>query len=247
MQSSAAPQPPHDRLIIALDVDTTEAVLGLIDRLGDAACFYKVGLQLLTAHGPAIVRALRERDKHVFLDLKLHEIPTSVALAVRAAGALGVEMVTVHALGGSAVLRAAVDAARPFPALKVLALTVITSLNDQDLNDLGFRDSVDTQVLRLAALACESGCHGVIASPREVGRLRAALPSSSLIVTPGTQLDHSATRDHVRTATPRAAIADGATHLIMGRTIVTAEDPRTAFQTVCAEVAHGLKDAGAST
>ena len=128
---------PDSRVVVALDFESGHAAMSLVGQLGQAASFYKVGLQLLTAEGPSVVRQLVASGKSVFLDLKLFEIPTSVAGAVRAAGQLGVSIVTVHASGGSAVLRAAVEAARPFPQLKVLALTVITSMQAQDLQEVG--------------------------------------------------------------------------------------------------------------
>jgi orotidine-5'-phosphate decarboxylase len=197
-----------------------------------------VGLQLLTAAGPSIVRRLAGQGKKVFLDLKLHEIPNSVAGAVAAAGRLGVSMVTVHASAGSAVLRAAVEAARPFPHLQVLALTVITSMGEHDLAEVGVSGSVLEQVERLALLAAAAGCHGVVASPREAMLLRQSLPPAMLIVTPGTQLAGEAKSDQARTATPSQAMLAGATHLIVGRSITRASDPVVAFLAICSEVAE---------
>ncbi|MBC7956522.1 MAG: orotidine-5'-phosphate decarboxylase [Cytophagales bacterium] len=227
-----------DRVIVALDFDTNAQALRLVALLGDEASFYKVGLQLLTAEGPALVRQLVAQGKQIFLDLKLHEIPHSVAGAVAAAGALGVSMVTVHAMGGSAVLRAAVEAARPFPRLRVLALTVITSLHNDDLAELGIAARVDEQVTRLAQLAAAAGCHGVVASPQEAARLRAQLPHGMLIVTPGTQLPGDAPTDQARTATPAEAFRAGSTHLVIGRAIAHAADPKAAFLSVCAAAPH---------
>jgi len=232
----------NERVIVALDFDRAEQALKLVTELGDAAGFYKVGLQLLTAEGPDLIRLLIARGKEVFLDLKLHEIPTSVSRAIAVAGSLGVGMVSVHALGGSAVLRAAVEAARPFPQLRVLALTVITSLDDAALVELGIQGSVEDQVLRLGRLAANAGCHGVVASPREARILRSVLPSTLLIVTPGAQLPEAAGSDHVRVATPRSAIEGGATHLVMGRSVTGAEDPGAAFAEICRQVELGLGD-----
>jgi orotidine-5'-phosphate decarboxylase len=157
----------HSPVIVALDFQTQQEAMELVQLLGPEATFYKVGLQLLTEAGPEVVRDLVAQGKQVFLDLKLHEIPNSVAGAVKAAGRQGVSMVTVHASGGSAVLRAAVAAAAPFAQLKILALTVITSLSDADLPEIGLAPSVQQQVERLAALAAASGCHGVVASANE--------------------------------------------------------------------------------
>lgn len=185
-------------VIVALDFESKAEAMALVDLLGPDASFYKVGLQLLTEEGPGVLRELVASGKQVFLDLKLHEIPNSVANAVRAAGKLGAEMVTVHASAGSAVLRAAVEAAAPFPELKVLALTVITSLADEDLPEVGLAPSVRGQVERLAALAAKCGCHGVVASAIEAEYLVARLPSGTLIVTPGIQLAGNGGGDHVR-------------------------------------------------
>jgi orotidine-5'-phosphate decarboxylase len=228
---------PDCRVIVALDVESSARAAKLVEQLGAATSFYKVGLQLLTADGPAIVRELVAAGKQVFLDLKLFEIPNSVAGAVAAAGQLGVSMVTVHASGGSAVLRAAVDAARPYPQLKVLALTVITSLRDQDLVEVGVSASVHEQVVRLARLAVQAGCHGVVASPQEAQLLRGVLPMGSLIVTPGTQSPGEAQSDQARTSTPAEAIRAGATHLIVGRSITRSPDPALAFAALRDQIA----------
>jgi orotidine-5'-phosphate decarboxylase len=174
-------------VIVALDFPCRAEAMELVHSLGEESSSYKVGLQLLTEEGPGIVRDLVALGKSVFLDLKLHEIPNSVAGAVRAAGKLGVSMVTVHASAGSGVLRAAVAAAAPFPELKVLALTVITSLTDHDLPEIGLAPSVGQQVERLAMLAASCGCHGVVASAHEAASLASKLPHGMLIVTPGVQ------------------------------------------------------------
>jgi len=235
---------PAQRVIVALDFEHAAPAARLVEQLGAAGSFYKVGLQLLTAEGPAVVRELVAAGKQVFLDLKLLEIPNSVAGAVTAAGQLGVSMVTVHASGGSAVLRAAVEAARAFPQLKVLALTVITSLRDQDLPELGVNASVLEQVVRLARLALAAGCHGVVASPHEAQALRGLLPPSALIVTPGTQLPGDTRTDQARTATPAEAVRAGATHLVIGRSISRAADPLAAMVAICAQVAEAGRHPG---
>jgi len=225
----------HSPVIVALDFDSPAEALALVERLGPQAGMVKVGLQLLVAGGPDVVRELVARGKRVFLDLKLHEIPNSVASAVRAAGQLGVGMVTVHASGGAAVLRAAVEAARPFAGLQVLALTVITSLSDEELPEIGLAPSVDEQVSRLALLAAGCGCAGVVASAREASFLRAILPPAMAIVCPGIQLADRRGNDQVRVATPRGAAAAGATHIVIGRAISAAADPAAAFQAAVAE------------
>lgn len=217
-------------VIIALDFPTKAEAMALVRALGEEATFYKVGLQLLTEEGPEVIRELVAQGKRVFLDLKLHEIPNSVAGAIRAAGKLGTSMVTVHASGGSAVLRAAVAAAAPFPELKVLALTVITSLADSDLPEIGLAPSVQEQVERLAQLAARCGCHGVVASANEAAYLSACLPKGMLIVTPGIQLDGASSNDQARVATPALARKFGATHIVVGRSITQSSNPQAAFR-----------------
>jgi orotidine-5'-phosphate decarboxylase len=224
------------RIIVSLDLAAAASATGLVRQLGAEATFYKVGLQLLTAAGPSVVRELVEGGKRVFLDLKLLEIPSSVAAAVTAAGQIGASMVTVHASGGSAVLRSAVEAARRFPHLKVLALTVITSMDDEDLREVGVGSTVREQVLRLARLAVAAGCHGVVASPLEARMLRETLPSDTLIVTPGIQLASDSKSDHARFTTAAQAIGAGATHVVVGRPISRASNPADAFAALRAEL-----------
>ncbi|MGJ3699496.1 orotidine-5'-phosphate decarboxylase [Variovorax sp. AFSI2.2] len=225
-----------NNIIVSLDFDSASGAFELVERLGPSARFYKVGLQLLTAAGPAVVQKLISGGKEVFLDLKLHEIPTSVAAAVQVAGALGASMVTVHASGGSAVLRAAVEAARAYPKLNVLALTVITSLRDEDLRELGLDTTVPEQVVRLAKLAAAADCHGVVASAQEARLLRDLLPPEMLIVTPGTQLQTDAKNDQARVATPFDAIRWGASHIVIGRSISRSPNPSEAFSVIQTQV-----------
>lgn len=229
-------------VIVALDFETRGEALALVDALGEDVDFYKVGLQLLAAEGPEVVRNLVSRGKQVFLDLKLHEIPNSVAGGVAAAGNLGASMVTVHASGGSAVLRAAVQAATPFPNLKVLALTVITSLSDNDLPELGLAPSVEQQVLRLADLAAKTGCHGVVASAQEAGYLRDVLPAQMVIITPGIQLPESSATDQSRVATPHFAASAGASYVVIGRAVAKAADPRKAFADALSQFQAGANN-----
>ncbi|MGW2648921.1 orotidine-5'-phosphate decarboxylase [Streptomyces sp. NPDC001393] len=222
----------ENRVIVALDCDNRGTAESIVDQLGEECRFYKVGLELLTTAGPGFVKRLVAQGKEVFLDLKLFEIPHSVAGAVRAAGNLGVSMVTVHGMGGTGILSAAVDAARAFPDLRILALTVVTSMTDEDLADIGVSGPVDEQVLRLARLAGKAGCHGVIASPQDVAALRGTLGADPLIVTPGVALPGDDPADHARPGTPRAAMAAGASHVVVGRTVTRAGDPAAAFRVV---------------
>ncbi|KJY25252.1 orotidine 5-phosphate decarboxylase [Streptomyces sp. NRRL S-495] len=233
---------PTDRIIVALDFDNRRAADEVVDRLREECRFYKVGLELLMAAGPGLIKDLVAKGKEVFLDLKLFEIPNSVAGAVRAAGALGVSMVTVHSMGGTGIMSAAVAAARDFPRLRVLALTVVTSMTSSDLADIGVTgststsDSTEEQVLRLARLAEGAGCHGVIASPQEAGALRGVLGSNALIVTQGVALPGGSAGEHARSGTPGAAVAAGASHVVVGRSVTRAADPVAAFRLVRADL-----------
>ncbi len=218
-----------NQIIVALDDHDPTRAWRLVQQLGEAADFYKVGLQLLTNAGPDFVHRLTQAGKRVFLDLKLLEIPNSVAGGVDAAGRLGASMVTVHASGGRQALAAAVQAAQPYPHLSVLAVTVITSMTDEDLQEVGVHANVADQVLLLARLATETGCHGIVASTQETRLLRQTLPADTTIVVPGIHLSDTPGNDQRRVATPRDAIAAGASFLVMGRAITGASDPARAF------------------
>ena len=193
-------------------------------------------MQLYTAEGPSLVRDLVASGRHVFLDLKYHDIPNTVAAAVREAAALGVSMLTVHAAGGGKMLRAAVEAATAKPALKVLAVTVLTSMAEHDLQTIGIRDHVVDQVLRLAALALEDGCHGVVASAREASQLRDRLGDDFAIVTPGVRPAGVSHGDQARVVTPEEAIAAGASYIVVGRPITDAADPAAEARAILGEM-----------
>jgi len=223
--------------IVALDVPDGDAALALLERLGDRVDFVKVGLQLFTAGGPAVVRAMRERGIRVFLDLKLHDIPNTVAHAVRSAAALDVELLTVHASGGAAMLRAAAEAAAGSP-LTLLAVTVLTSLDDAGLARAWGRESVATEdeVARLAALARECGISGVVASAHELAAVRRAAGGEMRVLTPGIRLAGDAAGDQSRIATPAEAAGLGADWVILGRSVTAAADPRAALARAIAEL-----------
>jgi orotidine-5'-phosphate decarboxylase len=219
-------QDPRQRLIVALDVSTAAAARKIVAALGESALIYKVGMQLYTAEGPAVVRDLVAAGRRVFLDLKYHDIPNTVASAVREAAQLGVNMLTVHAAGGSKMLQAACDAAANHARSPlVLAVTVLTSLDDGDLSKIGIRGSVVDEVLRLAALALSHGCKGIVTSAHEVPALRKELGQDFVIVTPGVRPAGTGHGDQVRVVTPAEAIASGATHIVVGRPITGAADP----------------------
>jgi orotidine-5'-phosphate decarboxylase len=230
------PDPRH-RLIVALDVSSAAAARKIVAAVGDSVVAYKVGMRLYTAEGPAIVRELVNSGRKVFLDLKYHDIPNTVGAAVREAAALGVDMLTVHASGGTAMLRAAADAAAAqASAPLVLAVTVLTSLDDHDLNNLGIRGNVVDQVLRLAALALSNGCKGVVASAHEAGALREDLGQDFVIVTPGVRPAGTGHGDQVRVVTPAEAIAAGATHIVVGRPITEAADPAAEARAILGQI-----------
>jgi orotidine-5'-phosphate decarboxylase len=217
---------PRERLIVALDVSTAAAAQKIVAAVGDSAQTYKVGMQLYTAEGPQLVRDLVASGRRVFLDLKYHDIPTTVAAAVHEATRLGVSMLTVHATGGGKMLHAAVDAARTSnPNLLVLGVTVLTSLDENEMGKVGFGGTVREEVLRLAALALDNGCKGIVTSAREAAAVRAELGHNFAIVTPGVRPAGSSHGDQARVATPAEAIAAGASHIVVGRPITEAADP----------------------
>ena len=228
---------PRQRLIIALDVSSAAAAQKIVAAVGESAFLYKVGMQLYTAEGPGMVRDLIASGRQVFLDLKYHDIPNTVASAVREAARLGVSMLTVHGSGGGRMLRAATDAARDVnPSTMVLAVTVLTSMGDTDLERVGVRGQVVDQVLRIAALALQDGCGGVVASAREAPDLRNQLGKDFAIVTPGVRPAGSGYGDQVRVVTPAEAIAAGATHIVVGRPITEAADPSSEAREILSQI-----------
>ena len=225
------------RVIFPLDVPALAEASDLARRLAPHLAAVKIGNQLFTAEGPTVVRDLVSSGRKVFLDLKFHDIPNTVAGAVRSAAELGVTMLTVHASGGSKMLKAAVEAAAQSAAKPtVLAVTVLTSLSDADLQEIGVSGTVLRQVLRLGALARNAGCGGLVASAREASELRRELGEGFAIVTPGVRPAGSAAGDQARVVTPRDAIAAGATHLVIGRPILESAYPPKAVADILAEI-----------
>ena len=230
----------RDRLIVALDTPALAEAEALVERLRDAVDTFKVGSVLFTAAGPAAVEMVRKRGGQVFLDLKYHDIPAVVGGAVREAARLGVTLLTVHASGGAAMLRAAAEAAaaagRDRP--RILGVTVLTSLDRATLaREVGVPVAVEGHAVALAGLAMVAGCDGVVASPREAARLRAVLGRGALIVTPGVRPAAAAADDQARTATPAMAVRAGADYLVVGRPLTGAADPATAAAAILAESA----------
>jgi orotidine-5'-phosphate decarboxylase len=226
---------PRQRLIVALDVSTAAAARKIVAAVGDSAHAYKVGMQLYTAEGPSIVRELVGSGRRVFLDLKYHDIPNTVGAAVREAARLGVSMLTVHASGGGKMLRAAVEAAQK-PGFLVLAVTVLTSLDDDELGKIGLRGGALDQVLRLTALALSNGCKGVVASALEAAALREEFGHDFTIVTPGVRLAGSGPNDQARVVTPSEAISAGASHIVVGRPITEASDPAAEARAILGQI-----------
>ena len=229
------------RVIVPLDFPDAEAALKLAARLDHKLCRVKVGKELFVASGPAVVEKLQERGFDVFLDLKFHDIPNTVAGACRAAARLGVWMINVHASGGEAMMRAARDAiagvARP-PLL--VAVTILTSLSDADLERVGFTGPVEENVERLARLARACGLDGVVCSAQEAARIRHATGPDFTLVTPGIRLAADAKDDQVRIVTPREAVRLGANYLVIGRPITQSKDPAATLEAIRVSLEEGM-------
>ena len=226
----------HPTPIVALDVPDAASALALLDRLGASADFVKVGMQLFTAEGPAVVRELRGRKLRIFLDLKLHDIPNTVAHAVKSAAALDVELLTVHASGGASMLRAAAEAAAG-TALTLLGVTVLTSLDERELGEAWGRERVEMEgeVERLARLAAACGLPGVVASVHEIAVIRAAAPGLRVLA-PGIRLAGDAAGDQSRVATPAEAARVGANYVVLGRSVTAAPDAAAALSLALQEM-----------
>jgi orotidine-5'-phosphate decarboxylase len=227
----------RDRLIVALDVPSAAEARRVVHTVGDVISTYKVGKQLFTAEGPEIVRELVASGRKVFLDLKFHDIPNTVGAAVRSAAGLGVAMLTVHASGGTKMLKAAVEAAQASQAKPlILAVTVLTSMEEADLQEVGVSGNVLSQVLRLGAVARSAGCGGLVASAHEARELRRELGEGFEIVTPGVRPAGAAVGDQARVLTPAQAIEAGATRLVVGRPITEASNPTEAARQILAAI-----------
>ena len=231
-----------DRLITALDVHTLEDMKRLVTTLGDRVSFYKVGMELFYSAGPDTVRYLKDQGKHVFLDLKVHDIPNTAAQSIRALTRLGADLMTLHGTGGKAMMRAAADAvaeeaaklniARP----KLLAVTILTSMDEAAWQEIGGKDTVANAVLNLTRLAKEAGIDGTVSSPHEAKEIRALNGPDFLIVTPGIRPSFAAANDQKRITTPAQALRDGASHLVIGRPITQAADPVVAADKILEEI-----------
>jgi orotidine-5'-phosphate decarboxylase len=231
------PIPLRDRLIVALDLPDARAAEGMVEKLGDAVSFYKVGFELALAGGIPLAQALARSGKKVFLDLKLHDIANTVARATERAAELGATFLTVHAFPPT--MRAAVEG-RGKSSLKLLAVTVLTSWDDADLEEAGYAHAVKDLVQKRAAQAREIGIDGLVASAAEAAGLRKRI-GAMLLVTPGIRPAGSAAGDQKRIVTPKAAIEAGADHLVVGRPVLSANDPKAAAEAIVAEIASALE------
>ena len=230
----------NSALIVALDVPTLKEMEETLDRLPDTIEWYKVGLEIFCAEGPEILAPLKARNKKIFLDLKLHDIPRTVANAVKTAAGHGVNLMTVHAIGGRAMLEAAAEAARECDnPPKLVAVTTLTSLSQDDFTDLGIARTVSEQALALGELAISSGIDGLVTSAHEAGALRERFPDA-LLVTPGIRMPDGDIGDQKRVATPAFAVQQGATHLVVGRPIVQASDPTAATDAILDDIKNAL-------
>jgi len=233
---------PKDRLIVALDVDSEEKAIRLAGKLKDEIRIFKIGLELFSSCGQKIVEAIKEKGCDVFLDLKFHDIPNTVMKAAISVTRLGPFMFNVHALGGYDMMRNAAGAVREEAARlgierpKILAVTILTSMDENALKKIGINDNMKTQVLRLAGLAKDAGLDGVVASSEEAALIREKIGGEFLIVTPGIRPGSAMLNDQKRISTPRAAIEAGADFIVVGRPITEAKDPVSAAREIAREI-----------
>ena len=224
-----------EKVCIALDVSTRTQALDLVRQLHESVGMFKVGMQLFTAEGPSLVMEIIEAGAKVFLDLKFHDIPNTVKHAAAEAAKLGVSMMTIHTSGGAAMMQAvATELREKFGSAKplVVGVTVLTSLDDKSLGEVGINSTMDTQVLRMAKLSESSGLDGVVCSPREIQMIRGAVGRGFKIVTPGIRMTGQSADDQQRTATPQEAITSGADYIVVGRAVTSAANPKAAIAAV---------------
>ncbi len=231
-----------DRLIVALDFPTMQQAQALVLDLGDSVSYYKVGMELYYAAGSKIITFLKDHNKQVFLDLKLQDIPNTVAGALAVLTELGADMMNIHAVGGKKMMRAAVESVHNAAeklgrsAPKLIAVTILTSIDNEQFSDLNYKNNIPEQVLALAKLAKEAGLDGVVASPHEADAIRKACGNEFLIITPGVRPAGVSIDDQSRIATPVGALKNGASHIVVGRPITKAEDKIAAAQSIIAEI-----------
>jgi orotidine-5'-phosphate decarboxylase len=233
----------RSRLIVALDVPDSNSALAAVDQLSGHVGSFKIGLELFTREGPRLVGEIRDRGERIFLDLKLHDIPNTVAGAVRSVCKLGIDMVTVHASGGAAMLEAAaIEAQSSDSPPLILAVTALTSLSEEDMVRFGVNGSMEEWVERLALTAYNAGIRGLVASAREITMLRSKLDPQLQLVIPGIRPKGTDAQDQSRTATPYDAVKAGASYLVVGRPITKANNPVDAADAIVEEIARALRD-----
>jgi len=228
-------------IIVAMDVANQSALRDVLLKLPVELSWYKVGLELFCAAGPTVLEHLKNMGKNIFLDLKLHDIPRTVEKSISTISQHGIQLLTIHASGGKDMMKAAVDAASSnsnHNQLKLLAVTVLTSLNQTDLQSLGIERTPAEQAIALAEMAYSCGIDGVVCSLHEAAAIRKALGPDALIVTPGIRLPGDKVGDQKRVGTPREAMAAGATHLVIGRPILQATDPHIAYRAIMQDLEH---------
>jgi len=231
-----------NRLIVALDFHKFDDVEKLVDTLGDSVSYYKVGMELFYSEGTKVISYLKEKGKNIFLDLKLHDIPNTVAQGLCSLMVQGADIINVHASGGYTMMKTAADKLHKaaeeagVPCPKIIAVTILTSISEADWQGLGMQCSIREQVVRLAKLTKEAGLDGVVASPQEAAAIREACGKDFMIVTPGVRPAGASIDDQSRIATPAAALKNGATHLVIGRPIRASEDPKKAVEAIIKEM-----------
>lgn len=230
------------RLIVALDVPNMNKLSNLVIGLGESVSYYKVGMELFYSCGHQVIDYLKKNGKYIFLDLKLHDIPNTVASSMASLTELGVDMLNLHAIGGYPMMKLAADTVKARAAElginppKLIAVTVLTSMSNEDWEQLNYKTNIQEQVIHLAKLAKQAGLDGVVASPQEAAAIRAACGPDFLIVTPGVRPAESETNDQSRIATPKAALENGATHLVIGRPITKSASPKQAAMAILQEM-----------
>tara|TARA_R100000027_G_scaffold54802_3_gene43894 strand:+ start:6380 stop:7111 length:732 start_codon:yes stop_codon:yes gene_type:complete len=235
-QASAVSHPNTD-IIVALDVPTKEEAFAILDRLENRPRCVKIGLQLFTRYGPSLVESVASRGCRIFLDLKLHDIPNTVAHAVESLAHLPIDLLTIHCLGGPAMIRAAAEARdRSGSSMKLLAVTILTSMDEEQIEAVGLSGSPSENAIRLAGMALESGADGLVCSALEVQSMRNSFGSDPILVVPGIRPSGFAKGDQKRVMTPGEAAQAGSTHLVIGRPIVKAEDPVSVYDQIAAEI-----------
>jgi orotidine-5'-phosphate decarboxylase len=231
------PKTADPKIIVALDYPDAESALRLVNQLTPDLCRLKVGKELFTSSGPQLIESVQEKGFEVFLDLKFHDIPNTVAKACEAAAKLGVWMVNVHALGGQKMMAAAREALEKYTSRpRLIAVTILTSMDQQDIAQVGLQGTPGDNVISLARLAQSSGLDGVVCSPQEVAQLHQELAGDFLLVTPGVRPQGASQDDQKRTMTPKQALQSGASYLVIGRPITRAEDPLQALKVICTEI-----------